>query len=205
MLASEDIELTLWMGADVHVAPDLVAKLGAGEVPTLGGSRYFLLEPPHHVMPPRLDELVSALIAAGFVPLVTHPERLGWIESHYEVIEAMVDNGALIQLTAASITGGFGRRAQYWSERMLDEGMVDVIASDAHNTAGRPPVLSAAVNAIARRCGDDAAVEMVSGRPAAILRNEPLPRRQRPGPAQTTTRLRQEGSKLASWVKRLRG
>src|SRR5436305_10637119 len=50
------IPLELTSGADVHVAPNLLADIRAGRVPTLGGSRYLLLEPPHHVVPPRLEE-----------------------------------------------------------------------------------------------------------------------------------------------------
>ena len=174
-LETEGLALTLWPGADVHVDPGLVGQLQSGAVPTLGGSRYFLLEPPHNVAPPRLPELVQELIKAGFVPIITHPERLTWIESQYELILRLVRSGALIQLTAGSITGGFGKRPQYWSERMLDEGIVDIIASDAHNTSGRPPILSVARAAAARRLGEAEAIELVYNRPARVLRNEPMP------------------------------
>ena len=61
-----------------------------------------------------------------------------------DLVQRLVRAGALIQLTAASITGGFGKRPLYWSERMLDEGIVDFVATDAHNVSGRPPILSAA-------------------------------------------------------------
>ena len=176
-LAAEGIELTLWTGADVHVDPQLVSKLSTGVIPTLGGSRYFLLEPPHNVVPPRLPALVQSLVAAGYVPIITHPERLGWIESHYDLVQRLVEVGALIQLTAASITGGFGKRPQYWSERMLDEGIVDFVATDAHNVTGRPPILSAARERLAERLGEAEALEMVYNRPARVLRNEAMPTR----------------------------
>ncbi|MDS4069917.1 MAG: CpsB/CapC family capsule biosynthesis tyrosine phosphatase, partial [Candidatus Competibacter sp.] len=55
------IPLRLTYGADTHIAPDLVAGLREGRVPSLHGSRYFLLEPPHHVAPPRLEETVFNL------------------------------------------------------------------------------------------------------------------------------------------------
>lgn len=176
-LAQEGVPLTLWRGADVHVDPQLVRRLSDGSVPTLGQSRYFLLEPPHHVAPPRLPELVQELLKAGYTPIVTHPERLRWIESHYELITRMVKLGALLQLTAGSITGGFGRRPLYWSERMLDEGLVDVVATDAHSPTGRPPLLSPAREVIARRLGESEAFEMVYNRPARVLRGEQMPDR----------------------------
>lgn len=171
------IPLTLWPGADVHVDPGLVNKLASGAVPTLAKSRYFLLEPPHHVAPPRLPELIKDLIRAGFLPILTHPERLRWIETHYDLIVQMAGQGALVQLTASSITGGFGKRPKYWSERMLGEGLVDIVATDAHSPTGRPPILSAARDVLIGRLGQTEAMEMVYNRPARVLRNEAMPAR----------------------------
>lgn len=99
------IPLTLYVGADVHLAPDLPDRLRLGTVPTLNGSRYFLFEPPHHILPPRLEDFAARLIGAGFVPILTHPERLTWIKANYDVIERLNTLGCLIQLTADSVTG----------------------------------------------------------------------------------------------------
>ena len=198
-LAAEGIALTLWTGADVHIDPQMVAKLAAGTIPTLGRSRYFLFEPPHNVLPPRLPELVQNLIAASFVPVVTHPERLRWIESHYDLIGRLVALGALVQLTAASITGDFGRRPKYWSERMLDDGLVDLIATDAHNVTGRPPIMSAARDVLIARLGEAKALEMVYNNPARILRNEPMLART----GQIPPQLADTGYRSPGWVKGL--
>lgn len=83
-LAEAGIPLQLTHGADTHLTPNLVEGLRDGRVPSLHDSRYFLLEPPHHVAPPRLTETVFSLLAAGYIPVITHPERLSWIEDHYE-------------------------------------------------------------------------------------------------------------------------
>lgn len=178
-LDAAGIVLQLVRGADIHVVPDLPAKLLDGRVPVLGASHYFLFEPPHHVVPPGLDRLVSAALAAGFVPVLTHPERLTWIETNYELICRLDEMGAAVQLTAASITGGFGERAQYWSERMLDEGRVDIIASDAHHPQRRPPGLSRARDKVSARLGQTAGEQMTFANPLAILEDRPLPAKQR--------------------------
>lgn len=167
------IELRLLAGADVQLDPDMVEGLKTGRIPTLGGTRYFLFEPPHHVAPPRMPDMIFRLLAEGYVPIITHPERLTWIEDHYDTVCSAFDGGAWIQLTAGSVTGCFGRRAQYWSERMLDEGRVHLIASDGHNMRRRRPVLSAARDAAALRLGEAAALDMVRGRPEGILLNRP--------------------------------
>ena len=163
------INLGLVVGGDVHAAPNLVTRLNAGEVPTINGSRYFLLEPPHDVLPPRFEDLAFGLLSEGYVPILTHPERLKWIESRYAVIRHLADAGVLMQLTAGAVVGRFGRRPRYWSERMLDEGIVHFLATDAHNADRRPPDLSRGRDAVAARFGDDFALDLVLHNPLLVL------------------------------------
>jgi protein-tyrosine phosphatase len=189
-LRRNSIPLALCVGADVHIAPDLPEQLVLGTIPTLNGSRYFLFEPPHHVLPPRLEELATRLINAGFVPILTHPERLTWAKANYDVIERLNTLGCLIQVTADSIVGAFGRTPLYYSEKLIDEGRVDIIASDTHGATRRRPGLSRAVVAAAKRCGEDEVYNMVVKRPSDILANrplEPVGKRAvaRPGPEKT--------------------
>lgn len=184
-LDEEGIALRLVIGADAHVTPELPRRLREGTVPRLGNTRYFLLEPPHHVAPPRLDEYVFNLIAGGLVPVVTHPERLTWIGAHYDLFAGLVRQGAWMQVTAGSLTGRFGAEAKYWGERMVDEGLVHILATDAHGMRGRPPLLAEGAAAAARYVGKDEAANMVEVRPAGILENlspgklPPLPVRSR--------------------------
>jgi protein-tyrosine phosphatase len=171
VLADAGIPLELAVGADVHVAPTLIADVRAGRVPTLGGSRYLLLEPPHHVLPPRLEDFAFGLAAAGIIPIITHPERLKWIDGHYPLVQRLASRGVLMQVTAGSVTGKFGGRARYWAERMLDEGIVDVMATDAHDVTRRPPRLAEARDLVAKRCGEDTATGLVATNPLYILEN----------------------------------
>ena len=170
-LDREGIRLVLTTGADAHIAPDLLDGLRSGKVLSLGGSRYFLLEPPRSVPPPRFEAHLFSLVSAGYVPVITHPERLGWRDSDYGIFERVVRLGAWMQLTAASLLGQFGRRAKTLSERMLEDGLVHIIASDAHNTSNRRPLLSEAFETAAERIGKEAALDLVSTRPVGILRN----------------------------------
>jgi protein-tyrosine phosphatase len=183
-LQRHDIPLTLTIGADTHMAPELLQGIREGRVPTLGHSRFLLLEPPHHVAPPRLEESVFQLLAAGIVPVITHPERLTWIETQYSKMVSLVNGGAWMQITSGSLTGRFGRRPKYWAERMVDERLVHILATDSHHIDKRPPFLAEGREAAARRCGEAEAFNMVDVRPRAILADlpqaqiPPLPERQ---------------------------
>lgn len=170
-LAQTGVPVRLVAGADVHIAPDLSVQLSEGQALTINDSRYLLLEPPHHVLPPRLEDHIFGLQTAGYFPILTHPERLSWIDGHYDLIKRMVYNGIQMQLTAGSLTGQFGRRPRYWAERMLDDGFCHILATDAHNTEQRAPRLSAAREVVARRLGEAEATHVVLTRPHAILDN----------------------------------
>ena len=148
------IPLKLVAGADAHVDAELLAKLRSGDAPSLAGSRYFLLEPPHHVAPPRFADFVFNLMAGGFVPLITHPERLSWIEDHYATFCSLVDQGAWLQVTAGSLTGRFGSRPRYWGERLLGEGRVHVLATDSHGVNAPPTFAGGRTRGGGAPCGD---------------------------------------------------
>jgi protein-tyrosine phosphatase len=168
-LDQRGIALRLVVGADVHLVPGLLDGLRAGRVPTLHGSRYVLLEPSHHVMPPRFEESVFELVAAGYTPVITHPERLVWIEDHYDVFLRLVRQGAWMQVTAGALTGMFGPRAKYWGEKFLGEGQTHLLATDAHSSGRRIPRLSEARAVAERLLGPAEATRLVLDRPQAIL------------------------------------
>ena len=157
---ARSIPLTLLAGADIHVVPGLVRGLASGELLTLGDSRYVLIEPPHHVAPPRLESVFFDLLVAGYVPILTHPERLTWLGSQYRLVGQLVASGVWMQLTAGSLTGAFGRGAQQLAERMLDEGLVHLIATDAHDAKRRPPNLRRGVECAAKQVGGAAGLAM---------------------------------------------
>jgi protein-tyrosine phosphatase len=180
------IPLGLLSGADVHIVPDLLSGLNDGRILTLAGSRYVLLEPPHHTMPPQFEDCIFRLQSSGYEAVLTHPERLSWIEPQYALIRRMVHKGLWIQLTAGSLTGRFGQAPRYWAERMLGEGLCHVMATDAHNTSTRPPHLARAQAMVEQRLGAAEAVNIFRIRPTGVIENvSPAKLPPLPGSAQT--------------------
>ncbi len=168
-IAEAGLSLQLVPGADNHMVPDFSAGLQAGRLLTLADTNYVLVEPPHHVAPARLKEFFFDLQVAGYLPILTHPERLSWIEEKYAVIAQLADSGIWMQVTSGSLCGAFGRRARYWAERMIGEGLVHVVASDAHNMKARPPDLAGGYAAAERLIGSEQAKHLFITRPRGIL------------------------------------
>jgi protein-tyrosine phosphatase len=173
VIHDKGIELSLSYGADAHLVPGMLPRIRSGEIPTLGGSQYLLLEPSHNSRPPRFVEEVFAFIAAGITPVVTHPERLTWISEHYDDFAALAKSGAWMQITGGALLGHFGAKAERHAKRFLDDGLAAVIASDGHTTNRRAPQLQQSMHVASKYVGFDEASRLVVERPRAILQNVP--------------------------------
>jgi protein-tyrosine phosphatase len=170
-LREANIPLQITTGSDAHLVPELLSGLQSGRVATLHKTRYFLLEPSHHVAPPRFRDTVFEIMVAGYHPVITHPERLTWVGDHYDDFVYLARQGVWMQITAGALTGKFGKAAQNWGERFLEDGITHIIASDAHTTGRRAPIMSQARQVAERRLGEAEAQMLVCTRPEAILRN----------------------------------
>ena len=197
ILDDKGIPLRLDFGADTHLVPDLLEGLRCGRVPTLGDSRYLLLEPSHHVRPPRFKESVFDLIGAGYIPVITHPERLTWVDQHFSDFTDLSRSGAWLQITGGALIGKFGPRVKHLAERFVGEGWADVLASDGHSTGQRAPVLSEARHRASSLVGPAEATRLVYGRPLGVFQNLVANAIDRP-PALTTL-PRSNAGKIRAW------
>lgn len=163
----------LELGAELYVDSLLQEEIDAGAALSLAGSRYLLLEFPPHAAS-RARETVHELVVSGWRPILAHPERVApWAENPALILR-LADAGALVQLTAMSITGDFGARAQRCSRFLLEHGCVHFVASDAHDPVRRPPLLSPAFAAVAQGWGEEVARLLFVDNPAAVLEDRVL-------------------------------
>jgi protein-tyrosine phosphatase len=140
----------------------------------LGGSHALLVETPYVGWPLDFAERLFALQVAGFATVLAHPERNRDVQARPELLEPIVAGGTLVQLTAASVDGRFGRGARACSLALLERGHAHLLASDAHAPDVRAVGLSGAVEAI----GDpELARWLTVDVPRAILEGKPTPSR----------------------------
>lgn len=188
-LDARSIALRLVCGADVHLVPEVLDGLRSGRIPTLHGGRYLLLEPSHTTPPPRFEAAVFDIVASGYTPIITHPERLTWVEKHYPVFQRLAERGVWMQLTAGSLTGLFGPRARHWAERFLKDGHTHLLASDGHSDGRRVPRLSEGVAIAEGWVGAQEAQRLVLERPQAVLDDRPADACTPPSAAETSGNL----------------
>jgi protein-tyrosine phosphatase len=152
-----------------HFFDELVfQRLCAGEGLPYPGGASVLLEFYESNFPPRIDQLLAQLRRRGLTPVVAHPERYRALWEHPEVLERLVDLGAMALLDVAALVGKYGRRPQRCAELLLERGLYDAACSDAH----RPEDVDQAASGIRRLrelYGDEEVVTLLADGPRAIL------------------------------------
>ncbi|MBI3461916.1 MAG: protein tyrosine phosphatase [Planctomycetes bacterium] len=162
------IPLEILPGADVRVTEHLVAKLARGEIVTLGNlGKHLLLELPAELTLP-LHELFYELESRGVRSILSHPERNTALQADTALLGRLVNQGCLLQVTAGSFLGRFGRAACRTAFRLLRNGLVHIIASDAHNEQDRPFETAAAYARVVRAVGPEETDKKFSFTPALI-------------------------------------
>ena len=160
-------------GCDLHLSFDNIVE--AVESPakfSINGQRYILVECSDLHISGAMDKVLDRLLNADLVPIVTHPERNPILQKDTEKLRGWVNQGCLVQVTALSVMGGFGKRALASAQKLLGEGLVHVIASDAHDPVHRHPRLDEAFGSIAANYGDDIADLLFQSNPARIIRGQ---------------------------------
>jgi protein-tyrosine phosphatase len=174
-LSAEGTTLEIVAGTEIRYDADLVEQLRRGALLPYADSHTVLLEMSHSAPPALIEQAIFAVQAAGYRVVLTHPERIAAVQQNPNTLLPLAERGALMQLTAAALTGEQGERLQATAEALLTHGMAHVLASDAHGTPPRrAPVLSAARDRAAVLLGAEAAAALVSATPAAILHDTPL-------------------------------
>jgi protein-tyrosine phosphatase len=165
------IPLRLNWAGEVRLSPEVLELIHRREIPFLGevDSHYMmLLEMPDGQVPIGALAFVERLLSQGVRPVIVHPERNRGVMERVDKLRAFVEEGCLIQLTAGSLVGQFGAKAQRVAHQLVDVGWAHAVASDAHNLTGRKPMMTEARNYLTQHWGAVKARTLTYFAPAAM-------------------------------------
>jgi len=162
-------------GCDFHLSFDNIQSAFDDPAPyTINHKNYLLVEFSDVLIPKTTDDVFFRMLSQRIIPIVTHPERNPLLQTRIDMLKSWVDSGCLLQVTAQSILGRFGRSAKAASEALLNRNLVHFIASDAHDTRHRPPILSEARAVVAKTYGEKRAGHLFQLNPMATLVGDPI-------------------------------
>ena len=175
VLNQHHIPLEVLPGGDVRIEDRMSEQLLSGELMSLGDfRRHVLLELPHELYFP-LEGVLAGLEREGMTGILSHPERNRGLLGEPELLPNLVDQGCLMQVTAGSLMGTFGPNSQKLGEWMLSEGLVHFIATDAHGTRSRRPLMRRAYDRVAELTDTRTADDLCCRNPALVSRGEQVP------------------------------
>jgi protein-tyrosine phosphatase len=175
--------INILLGCDFHLSEENLQRLSErpGDF-TLNARQYLLVEFSNTSIPAGIGQIFSDLLSRNLRPIITHPERNPLLAEDYERIRKWMAAGGLVQVTAGAVLGRFGKRALRSARVLLRHRMVHFLATDAHNTTSRPPLLSEARGVIAAECGEAVAQALCEENPRAAIEGRDLPWRPDPEP-----------------------
>lgn len=164
------------LGCDFHLSyENLQDVVVVPEKYCIEGTRYLLVELSNYSVPVQMDDCFTNLKEKGITPVITHPERNPIVQQAPQRVLKWVEQGCVVQVTASALTGFWGERAWRAAEWLLKRDAVHVLATDAHDTKRRTPILSAARQAVAEEYSEELAHALVDANPRAIVNGQPLP------------------------------
>jgi protein-tyrosine phosphatase len=166
----------LSLGCDFHLSyENLQDVLVRPQWYLIEDSRCLLVELSNYSIPANVEESFTQLGNKGITPVITHPERNPILQNTPQRVLKWVELGCVVQVTASALTGSWGERAWRTADWLLEREAVHVLASDAHDTKYRIPVLSAARREAEIACGAQVAQALVEDNPRAIVSGKALP------------------------------
>ncbi len=131
-------ELRIFPGQEIFYSEDVPEKLERGELLTLGGSSYVLVEFHPAAAYSAIYRAVRELTAGRYTPVLAHIERYEALRETGR-IEELLRAGARMQMNYRSVQGAWYRANTRWCRRMLKEGRIHFLSTDMHNTSYRSP------------------------------------------------------------------
>jgi protein-tyrosine phosphatase len=171
-----DGRLTLGLGCDFHLSYDNIEDALKNRTKyTINQKQYLLVEFADLMIPQGMTDTFYEMKIAGTQPIITHPERNHTIQRHPSRMIDWLREGCLVQITASSLTGRFGRTAQAMAFNFFEKNWVHFIATDAHNLSSRPPVMSEAYKIIEEKYGRETAERVCVTNPGAAFHGAEFP------------------------------
>lgn len=162
-------QMELYLGSEAAWERDLGEKIAENRVLTLHGSPYVLLEFEFGCMRSHVTDGVMDVVSCGYTPIIAHAERYDIFRRDRTLVDEVLSMGALVQLNADSVLGKRGFALKRCCHRLLKQGKVHFIASDAHDSQNRPPLLRECFEYVSKRYGEDYAWVLLRDNARALL------------------------------------
>jgi protein-tyrosine phosphatase len=162
----------LALSAEHHCDARLLELLRTDGLLPYPGASAILIEFGYDSLPVAIERLAFEFALKGLRPVIAHPERCAPLFRKSDPIERLLEQDVGLQLDVMALTGKYGRSPRGAAERMLEEGVYTIAASDAHRPEDVPEV-GKAIERLFKLVGDEEAQLLLADNPRRLLEGAP--------------------------------
>ncbi|WP_047983567.1 tyrosine-protein phosphatase [Ornithinibacillus californiensis] len=145
-LREEKVPVKILPGQVTMVYDGISEDIKNGKLlPLNADTRYISIELPPTTIPNNIETIIYDIQRAGYIPIISNPEINNAIIENPNILYRLVKNGALIQASAGSIAGNYGKKVQKHMEKLLDARLIHFLGSNAYNSTEKGIFLKEAV------------------------------------------------------------
>ncbi len=172
----KNIPVELYKGQEIFLAGNFRERLKNGELITLNESQYILVELYPFEKEFNAYKKLASLVADGYKPIVSHPERYEFVVKNEDAISYIKDLGCLIQVNKGSLKGRFGQAVRFAAHKIIAKSLADFVASDAHSPYRRTTNLTDVHEMISTEYSADYADFLLKENPHNVICNKSIHR-----------------------------
>lgn len=164
--------LSLMFGAELFISESMLRQPFEKCLVPINNTSYVLIEFDFHEQAYIAEYALEKIIAAGYRPIVAHPERYRMFYRDVNLCEKFIQKGCLFQMNAGSPFGQYGSQAEEFSYWMLRREYVHCVGSDAHSPYQRTPDMSQSYAFVSMHFSQKYCHQIFKENPRIILSND---------------------------------
>lgn len=166
---AQKLGITLLRGCECFVDSDIFTHLESGQVNAFGNTNCILTEYAPSAAFTVVRRYTQELLRSGYLPVIAHVERIGAVSAHIQYAQELSQMGARLQVNADSVLGREGLAQKLFCKKLFRQGLVDFVASDAHNMGRRSSHLAECAAYVERKMGGNCAQAVFYSHAAKLL------------------------------------
>lgn len=133
-LEDEKIEIQIEAAAEYFLDHVFIRMLEANEKLLTFGDNYLLFETSFYNEPKEIEEVIFQLQAAGYKPVLAHPERYEYLLGDVKKLEKWMSLGLKLQLNLNSLSSYYSRPVMQWAEKLIEQKFISFAGTDCHGS-----------------------------------------------------------------------
>lgn len=173
-LENENIDITIYNGAEAYVSTNLNDLIKKEELVTINETKYLLIELPMNNKIIYLNEIISELKDNGIIPIIAHPERYSYVQKDPKILNDLIDQGVLFQSNYGSLIGKYGKDAQKAVKKLLKNNMIQLLGTDTHRSNSTYTQMDEIIKKFTKLLGKEKFEILSTVNPLKVIANEKI-------------------------------